>query len=341
MSPLVSIIIVNWNSKENLQECLSALLKISYENYEVILVDNGSEDDSVKFVKSKYPTVKVIESDKNLGFAGGNNLGFEKARGKYILFLNNDTIVTKDFLRKLVDFMEKRNDVGIIQPKILFHRPGTSLHHKINSIGSFLLRSGFLYHLDYGQKDKERKEPYRIFSAYGACFLARKSLLDKIGLFDDRYFAYFEETDLCHRVWLSGLKVMILPDILIYHKGAKTAEKLPSAFIQFHSFKNRLYTYLKNFEGLNLIKIFIPHLIICEISSILYLILGKPSYTFAIQKAILWNLFNLKKLLKERKIIQKDLRKVKDKDFIPELSKTVGLKYYYYLSSGSLEKYRE
>ncbi len=340
MNSLVSIIIVSWNARENLEECLSSLLKISYKNYEVILVDNGSKDNSVKFIKRNFPIVKIIESGKNLGFAGGNNLGLEKAQGEYVLFLNNDTIVTKDFLYKLVEFMEKREDVGIIQPKILFHRPGTDLHHKINSIGSFLLSSGFLYHLSYGRKDKLIKEPYEIFSAYGACFLARKSLLRKIGLFDDRYFAYFEETDLCHRTWLSGLKVMILPDVFIYHKGAKTAQKLPSAFIQFHSFKNRIYTYLKNLDLKNLIKIFIPHLLVCEISSILYLIFGKPSYAFAIQKAILWNIFNLKILLKERRKVQKTLRKVKDSDFIPKLTKKVDIKYYYYLSSGNLEKYK-
>src|SRR3989344_2256511 len=137
MRVLVSIIIVNWNARENLQECLSALFKISYKNYEVILVDNGSKDDSVKFVKSNYPDIKIVESGKNLGFAGGNNLGFKQARGKYVLFLNNDTIVTKDFLEKLVDFMEKRKDVGIVQPKILFHRPDTTLHHRVNSVGSF------------------------------------------------------------------------------------------------------------------------------------------------------------------------------------------------------------
>ncbi len=340
MNPLVSIIIVSWNARENLEECLSSLFKISYKNYEVILVDNGSIDNSVKYVKRNFPVIKIVESNKNLGFAGGNNLGFKHARGKYILFLNNDTIVTKDFLSKLVDFMKKRKDVGIIQPKILFHRPNTNLHHKINSIGSFLLSTGFLFHLDYGQKDESKKEPYEIFSAYGACFLARKSLLEKIGLFDDRYFAYFEETDLSHRVWLAGLKVMILPEVLIYHKGAKTAQKLPSAFIQYHSFKNRLYTYLKNLETLNLIKIFMPHLSICEISSLLYLVVGKPSYTLAIQKAILWNIFNLKTLLKERRRVQKTLRKVEDIDFIPKLTKKVNLKYYYYLSSGSLENYR-
>lgn len=338
---LVSIIIVNWNAKENLKECLSSLKKITYPNYETIIVDNGSTDNSVEFIKKNYPRVTLLESKTNLGFAGGNNLGFASCNGKYILFLNNDTIVPPNFLEKLVKFLDKNEDVGVVQPKILFHRPGTSLHHKINSVGSFLLKSGFLYHLDYGKEDKGQNESYEIFSAYGACFLVRKDLLDKIGLFDNDYFAYFEETDLCHRVWLSGSKIVIVPSALIYHKGAKTAEKLPTAFIQYHSFKNRLQSYLKNFNVYNIVVIFLPHLIICEVSSFLYLLLRKPDYTIAIQRAIFWNLINIFKILKKRKKIQRDIRKIKDDDFIPKLIKTVRLSYYYYLSRGGLEGYKE
>lgn len=342
MKPLVSIIIVNWNSKEDLKECLESFFKkVKYSSYEIILVDNASKDDSVNFVKKNFPQVRIIQSDSNLGFAGGNNLGFDKSKGKYVLFLNNDTIIAEDFLTPLVEFIEDRNDVGIVQPKILFHRPGTSLHHKINSVGSFLLKSGFLYHQDFGKTDKNVKEPYEIFTAYGACFLARKKIIDTLGLFDPTYFAYFEETDLCHRVWLNGWKIMVLPNVRIYHKGAKTAKRLPTAFIQYHSFKNRIFTYLKNLDNVNLIKIFIPHLIICEISSFIYLLLGKPGYTLAIQRAILWNFLNFNRLRKERKKVQKNMRKVADNEFIPKLTKKVNMSYYYYLSSGSLQAYKE
>lgn len=343
MNPLVSILIVNWNARENLKECLISLFKIAYLNFEIILVDNGSEDDSVEMAEKSFPKVLIVKSEKNLGFAGGNNLGLKYCYGKYILFLNNDTIVTKDFLGKLVKFMEKRNDVGIIQPTILFHRPGLPLDRRINSVGSFLLNSGFLYHLDYGKKfvQKNYKDSYEIFSAYGACFLARKNVIEKVGLFDPDYFAYFEETDFCHRVWLNGYKIMIYTKPFIYHKGAKTAQKLPSDFIQYHSFKNRLYTYLKNLDKINIIKVFIPHLMICEISSVLYLLTGRPGYAWAIQKAILWNLSNTRKLIKERKKVQEKIRKIRDVDFIPKLTKKVNIKYYYYLSSGDLGKYRE
>lgn len=342
MMPLVSIIIVNWNSRDDLRECLESFYKkVKYPSFEIILVDNASKDDSVSFVKKNFPKIIIVLSDKNLGFAGGNNLGFEKSSGKYVLFLNNDTICAEDFLTPLVRFMEKRQDVGMIQPKILFHRPGTELHHKINSMGSFLLKSGFLYHQDFGKTDKNLKKPYEIFTAYGACFLARKKIIDELGLFDKTYFAYFEETDLSHRVWLNGWKIMILPGISIYHKGAKTARKLPTAFIQYHSFKNRLFTYLKNFDNINLIKIFIPHLIICEITSVIYILFLKSDYSWAIQKAIFWNITNLGRMMKERKKVQKAMRKVTDNEFIPKLTKSVRISYYYYLSSGSLQGYKD
>lgn len=340
MNPFVSIVIVNWNGKENLKECLESLSKIDYSNYEVILVDNGSTDGSVTLVKKQFPKVIIVESDKNLGFAGGNNLGYERSKGEYILFLNNDTIVTRNFLGNLVDFIKEKKDLAIIQPKILFHRPGSTLHHKINSIGNFLLRSGFLYHLDYGKEDTEREFPYEIFSAYGACFLARRSVIEKVGLFDPDYFAYFEETDLCHRIWLAGYKIMILPSVLIYHKGAKTAQKLPTAFIQYHSFKNRIASFFKNLDAGNLIKIFIPHLVLSEIASFVYLLMGKADYFIAIQRAIFWNVLNIKKMVTERKKVQNNIRRVRDENYIPKLSKQVGMNYYYYLFSGRLENYR-
>ncbi|KKQ00963.1 MAG: Glycosyltransferase domain containing protein, partial [Candidatus Levybacteria bacterium GW2011_GWB1_36_18] len=166
----------------------------------------------------------------------------------------------------------------------------------------------------YGKEfiEKDYGESYEIYTAYGACFLANRKLVNKLGLFDPEYFAYFEETDFSHRVWLSGHKVKIYTKAVIYHKGAKTAQKLPSSFIQYHSFKNRLFTYLKNFGLVNIYKIFVPHLFICEVSSVLYLAMRRPGYTLAIQKAILWNIIKVGKLLRERRKVQEEIRKVRD-----------------------------
>lgn len=341
MNSLVSVVIVNWNGKANLQECLTSLSKITYSPIETIVVDNGSEDGSVAMLKKEFPSAILAEVKKNLGFAAGNNLAYKRSKGKYLLFLNNDCIVTENFLSKLVTYLEKHPTVGIVQPTIFFHRPGTPLHNKINSIGSFFLKNGFLYHQDYGKKFIKEKysKPFEIFSAYGACFLARREVIEKIGLFDEDYFAYFEETDLCHRVWLAGYSVMTYPSIHVFHKGAQTSSKLPSAFIQFHSFKNKIYSYLKNLGFHYLLTMLFPHLLICELGSFLYLFFGKPGHAWAIQRAIFWNITRLKKIISERKNVQEDIRRVSDSSFIPKLTRSVNLKYYYFISRVELEKY--
>lgn len=342
MNPLVSVIIVNWNGKANLQECLNSLFRITYSPFEIIVVDNGSTDGSVALVRKKFPSVKLIaETNRNHGFAEGNNLGYKKSKGDYILFLNNDCIVTKNFLDKLVSYLKKNPTVGIVQPTILFYRPKTLLHKKINSVGSFFLKSGFLYHKDYGKSFVRQKypKPYEIFSAYGACFLAKRQVIEEVGLFDRDYFVYFEETDLCHRAWLAGYSVMIDPRVYVFHKGAQTSQKLSASFVQFHSFKNKLYSYLKNLDSYHLLTMLVPHLLISEVGSVIYLFVGKPGYTLAVQKAIYWNIKNFRKVLTERKKVQENIRRVRDSSFIPKLMRSAGIKYYYFLSKGELEKY--
>jgi GT2 family glycosyltransferase len=343
MNPLVSVIIVNWNGKVNLHECLDSLFKISYSPFEVIVVDNGSSDDSVDLIRKIFPSVKIVEVGRNLGFAEGNNLGYKKSKGKYILFLNNDCIVTKNFLDKLVSYIDRNPTVGIVQPTILFYRPNTVFHNRINSVGSFLLNNGFLYHQDYGKSFVKQKynKPFEVFSAYGACFLTKREIIEKVGLFDPDYFAYFEETDLCHRAWLAGYSVVTYPSVYVFHKGAQTSSKLSSSFVQFHSFKNKFYSYLKNLGPYYLLTMFIPHVLICEIGSLIYLLLGKPGYSFAIQKAILWNIVRYRKIITERRDVQKNIRQVSDSSFIPKLIRSVSIKYYYFISRVQLEKYED
>src|SRR5207302_1778439 len=128
-----------------------------------------------------------------------------------------------------------------------------------------------------------------VFSAYGACMLIRKEVIDKIGLFDDDYFLYFEETDFCMRVWLSGWRIEYIPGIIIYHEGGVSTRKQGMERIYFHSFKNRICTYAKNLEVRTLIWMMPVHVIVCEITSFLYLFTGRPKYFTAIQKAFFWN----------------------------------------------------
>lgn len=330
--PLVSIIIVNWNGAELLYNCLSNILKQDYKNIEVIVVDNKSVDNSEAIIK-KFKQVILIKSNTNLGFAGGNNLGVKSANGKYILLLNTDTTVSKDFLLNLVATMENNAGVGVLQPKVLFE------NKTINSIGAYLINTGFLYYPGYGKKStgKEYLKKREVYSAYGACMLIRKQIIDEIGLFDDDYFMYFEETDFCIKVWLSGSTVICDPAVSILHKGGVSSNKFGLERIYFHSFKNRICTYLKTMEVVSLIQILPLHIAICIGLSFIYLVTGKLSYFFAIQKAIFWNIWHIPATYNKRRII---IRRVREKDYIATISKTPRLSYYLYLFKG-LQYYKD
>jgi GT2 family glycosyltransferase len=333
----VSIIIVNWNGLHHLKKCLPTLKKISYPNYEVILVDNASKDKSIEYVKRFYPKIKLILNSENLGFAGGNNVGYQKATGKYVLFLNNDTEVTKDFLNKLAEKLEEDDSIGGVQSKIrsIIYR------NKLDSVGAFLTNTGFLYHLGYLQRDlKKYDSTTDLYTAKGACMLFRKNVIDKVGLFDEKFFAYFEETDFCHRVWLAGYSIKYAPESVIYHLIGGTSNKMPNAFIQFHSFKNRINSYLKNLGKTELWKILPTHIILCELAAIGFIFRGRFDLFLAINKAFYWNISNWHETMKERKKIQTKMRKVSDKSIMPLLKRSGSLKYYYYLFTNKLELYK-
>ena len=338
-SPLVSIIIVNWNGLKYLDDCLGPLAKISYRKTEVVFVDNASTDGSVNYVRKNYPTIKIIVNPKNLGFAEGQEVAFRNVKGELLLLLSMDTIVTKDFLSELVRALYVKNRIGAVQPKILLY-PQKNL---IDSIGSFFLPNGDLYH--FGREKKHTlplyNVPMKIFTAKGACILFRKKVLEKTGLFDKDYFAYFEETDLCMRIWLAGYKIMYEPRAVIYHKGGGSSKQMASSFILFHSYKNGICTYLKNLSAKYLL-ITLPQMILLyQLAFFAYLFRGEFTSALSVQKAIGWNVFHIRKILKKRKIVQEKIRVVSDNMFLPKLIKKVKFSYYYYQFFGGMENYTD
>lgn len=339
MKKMVSVIIVNWNGLKYLQECLKSLEKINYRNCEIIIVDNNSSDGSQEFIKKNYPETKIIQNNKNLGFAEANNRGYEKTEGEYVLLLNNDTIVEKDFLSPLVEYLDSHPEMGVVQPKILLWNNPT----KIQLVGSYLINSGFLYYFGY-EKDKDRNQfdkPIEIFSAVGACMLIRRDVIKKVGLFDNDFFAYFEETDFCWRVWLAGYKIVYLPQPIIYHKGAATSSLMAPSFIQFHSFKNRICSHLKNLDTPELLKILSLHLFFVNCVSAFYFLTGKWRLSCTLQKSIWWNIFNIKSTWAKRKIVQNKIRRISDKGLMPQIKKRVPLRYHYYYFFKGLEEYND
>lgn len=331
-NPLVSIIIVNWNGRRFLETCLGSLSKIKYKNIEIFFVDNASQDDSVSYVKKHYPKIKLIINSKNLGFAGGHDKAFKKSKGEFVLLLSTDTIIEKNVIDELVKGMNSQKKVGAVMPKLVVY-PQKTL---IDSVGSFFVMSGISYHFgrEKNPDDPKYNKPMEIYSAKGACLLFRKNVLQKTDLFDKDYFAYFEETDLCHRIWLAGYSVLYWPYALVYHSGGGASKQMVDAFIQFHSFKNRLCTYIKNLSLKNLFIVLPQILLIYQFFFIVRILTREFSIAFAVQRAILWNILHIGDILKKRRQIQQRIRRVSDDDFLPRVTRHVRLSYYYYLFRG-------
>lgn len=339
-NPLVSVIIVNWNGIRFLENCLGSLSKVKYKNIEILFVDNASKDDSVAYVKKNFPNIKIIINSKNLGYAGGHEEAFRKAKGELLLLLSTDTIVEKNLLTELVKAIYSKDNIGAVMPKLLMY-PRKNL---IDSIGSFFLASGILYHMgrDKDQSKSQYNRSMEIFSGKGACMLFKKEVLAKTGLFDKDYFAYFEETDLCHRVWLSGNRVIYWPNTSVCHMQGGSSKQMVPSFILFHSYKNILCTYIKNLSLIYLIQVLPATLIIYQCGFFAYLLTGKFRIAWAFQKAIFWNIYNLHRTLKKRKLVQNKIRTVSDNYFLPRVTRHVSLHYYYYLFTGEgLAKYND
>lgn len=326
---LVTVIIINWNGLEHLKKCLPSLFGQNYKKIEVVVVDNGSVDESVSWLNIHYPQVNIVKNRVNLGFAPANNQGYLLAKGEYVLFLNNDTEVTKTFLTELLKVLSSENSIAAVQSKLLLMDNPT----RLDSVGSFLTKTGFLYHMGvYAEDGPEYNKGMEVYSAKGACMLFKRKVLEEVKtgreIFDDRFFAYFEETDLCHRIWITGYKIIYAPSSVIYHKFGATSTKLLKPFIEYHSYKNRINSYLKNLSPIWLSRILLPHILICDVLSIIFLFKGKFAMTVAIQKAIFWNLVNLEETFKKRRIIQKRIRKVKDDIILPHLMRNPKLSFY-------------
>ena len=235
-SPKVSIIIINYNGKELLEKCLESLYKVDYDNFEIILVDNNSTDGTMEFVTKNYPSIIIIKLDSNKGFAEPNNIGSKIAKGEYLLFLNNDTVVTPDFISKMIKVVENDKKIGICQSLLL--KPDGS----IDSSGDFIDKLGIVYNSK--TKTKEIRE---ISSARGASMLIRKKIFDELGGFDEKFFFSFEDVDLGWRTWILGYNVVLVPNSIVYHSIGKTSSKLKSE-VAFHGLKNQLSMKITNFE---------------------------------------------------------------------------------------------
>jgi GT2 family glycosyltransferase len=245
--PKVAIIILNWNGYQDTVECLKSLQKITYSNSEIIVVDNGSENDDYLKLKNEFSDLILIRSENNLGFTGGNNLGIKfalKNQADFVLLLNNDTLVEPNFIEPLLNLFDKFNDIGITAPQInYFNEPNKiwTSGGKINKLRG----SGFAYSDKYD--DGKSYENKNVTFVSGCCMLIRRSVLDKVGLFDDNFFLYVEDVDLCCRTIKAGYQILVSSNSKIFHKVSSSTIGSLSQLPLYYVTRNRLYFTKKNF----------------------------------------------------------------------------------------------
>ena len=238
-NPKVSIVILNWNGKKDTIECLDSLKKITYKNYEVILVDNGSTDGSVECLKQLCSGIEFIENEKNLGCAEGNNVAVRRAvvRGTdYVLLLSNDTVVHPNFLTELVNVLKNDSSIGIVGPTVYYY----SVKDRIQSAGGRICwYRGQTPHFT-NKDDIKFSQTRDVDYIMGCALLARSELFKKIGYINKDYFAYWEETDWCARAKKAGYRIVHVPTAKIWHKGEATSKKI-SGFYEYHMTRNMFW----------------------------------------------------------------------------------------------------
>lgn len=248
MSPKVCIILVNYKSANLSIECVNSILQITYQNYEIIIVDNNSQDDSIDKLKKKYNTkVHIVESKENLGFSGGNRLGVDKALtlgAEYILLLNNDTEVDKNFLGELVKYA---NSETVTVPKILYYDKQKVLWY---GGGQIIVRKGKMQHLGIGETDcsKANEKPVSCDFATGCCCLIHRNIIEEIGLFDESFFMYYEDADFCIRLKYARKKILYVPTSKIWHKVSSSSGGEMSPLSIYYMERNRMHLLRKHWR---------------------------------------------------------------------------------------------
>jgi GT2 family glycosyltransferase len=308
-SPKIAVVILNWNGKNFLEQFLPSVLSSSYPNYEVIVADNGSADDSIEFLQNNYPGIMVIRFDQNLGFAKGYNEALKQVESDYYVLLNSDVEVTKDWLEPMVQLLENDPAIAACQPKLLsFHNK--TLFEYSGAAGGWLDRFGYPFakgrvfdicEEDHGQYDQS--EP--IFWASGAALFIRAKVFHTMRGFDEYFFAHQEEIDLCWRIQLAGHKIYSCPASVIYHVGGGT---LPRGNTKktYLNFRNNKIMLSKNLPFPQKLWIMSVRNLLDGISAWKGLLTGDGGYFVAIVRAHLafakwWCLYRKKSVFPESK----------------------------------------
>ena len=286
--PTVAVVILNWNGKKFLKQFLPSVLASTYNNMRVVVADNASTDDSVAFVQQQFPTVEVLTSNENFGFAKGYNFFLQQVKSDYYVLLNSDVEVTKNWIEPIIELMEADKSIAACQPKLLAYHQKDTFEYA-GASGGWIDTLGYPFSrgrvFDVLEEDNgQYNDAMPVFWASGAAFFIKAELFHAMHGFDDFFFAHQEEIDLCWRLQRNGYKIMVCPQSVVYHVGGGT---LPTGNPQkvFLNFRNNLIMITKNMPLQQLIWKLPLRIALDAVSAWKELLSGKPGYWWAVVRA--------------------------------------------------------
>lgn len=309
----ISIIIVTRNNEKDMEECLTSILKQTYQNFEIIVVDNASSDKTLEHVR-KFPNIKIISNSRNVGYSKGNNVGYEKADGEYVAILNPDTIVDKNWLTELVKALEKNANIGIVTPKVLMY------DHKgiINTCGNDVHFTGLGFSRGINKKEWNYDLSEYLFTPSGCSFLIKKETIKRAGFFDEDFFLRSEVPDLAWRAHLIGYTCKYVPTSKVFHKYSFKMD----SFWYYLTERGRLLLILKNYTYRSLVLISFP-LIVTEMLTWGYAFLKGREFILSKILAYKWIIRSRHKIRRKRKNINK-IKRINDREIFRMLKWEIG-----------------
>jgi GT2 family glycosyltransferase len=311
----VSVVVLNYNGMEHLDVCLKSLANQAFKDYEIIVADNGSTDGSVDFIRENFLDVHVMEHGENLGFARGNNLAMAAAiknGATHVALLNNDTEVDENWLGAMVSAVESSPEIGAVQSKMLLFDE----RNKINSGGGEVNFTGHAWPVGLFEDDVGQHKQREIELACAGSMLIKTTVFEEVGLFDEDYFIYHEDTDLSWRIRLAGYKILFVPGSVVYHKYSASFENKEKYYLLE---RNRQLTLLKNYSLKSLILIS-PAIIFSEIAVLYYSLVS--GWILKKLNSYIWNLRQVRSTLRKRKEIKR-IRKIPDSKIVENYKGTM------------------
>ncbi|WP_346239009.1 glycosyltransferase family 2 protein [Niabella insulamsoli] len=302
MHSSVAIVILNWNGRRYLEDFLPYLVLSTYANYSIIVADNGSTDDSVLFLKDRYPDIDIIRLDKNYGFATGYNLALRQVQADYYLLLNSDVQVRPNWIEPMVALLEKNLEIAACQPKVLSYGQSEYFEYA-GAAGGWIDHFGYPFArgrvFDVSEKDTgQYDEEVPVFWATGAALFIRSAVFHEAGGFDNYFFAHQEEIDLCWRIQLLGYQIYSCPASVVYHVGGGTLPK-GNSLKTYLNFRNNNIMIYKNMRGIRRPYVLMIRALLDFVSAVKSLFKGDGGYFVAVFSAHLsfmkWMVWDRKK----------------------------------------------